>query len=557
MRAAIYARMSTDKQSADSPADQVARCREFAAARGWTVVESLVTVDSGISGASRHNRPGLLGLVERIDEWDVLLCWDSSRLARDSEDLGWIRNKLRAHRRTGYDVSNGQDLLNIAAKVMGIMHEEYLVKLRSDTQRGLRGRVESGLSAGGRPYGYRTEPILSGRTDAHGQPIAEGFRLVPDPAQAEVVRRIFEDYAQGDGLRTIAHRLNAEDVPPPRPRAQRDKAASWTVSSVLVLLGNPIYRGDDVWNRSEWIKDHDTGKRRRFERPEGEWVRRCDESWRVVSDALWQRVQARRRAPGPALPRRPDGRLAGGVVGQRSPTARQLLGGLLACGECGGGFFAVTRGCTYGCGWHRDRGPDVCASTLRVPRVSIEERILDALRSRVLTPETIGRAAERAAEKVLGKLRARDGATAADRKRLAELGVEIENATRLAVKAGHVEAVARVLDELETERVQIEQRLAASEPIVVDLDALRERVDRYAHDLRAAFDRAPEQGRTVLDRLLAGRRMAIHADAERGFRVEGLFELSLGLDSHRRVQTPATCDGRRPAPLRGPGVGCF
>jgi len=34
MRAAIYAHMSTDKQSADSPADQVARCREFAASRG-------------------------------------------------------------------------------------------------------------------------------------------------------------------------------------------------------------------------------------------------------------------------------------------------------------------------------------------------------------------------------------------------------------------------------------------------------------------------------------------------------------------------------------------
>jgi DNA invertase Pin-like site-specific DNA recombinase len=42
MRAAIYARMSTDKQSPDSPADQVARCREFAAARGFDVVEDLI-----------------------------------------------------------------------------------------------------------------------------------------------------------------------------------------------------------------------------------------------------------------------------------------------------------------------------------------------------------------------------------------------------------------------------------------------------------------------------------------------------------------------------------
>ena len=34
-RAAIYARMSTDRQSPHSPADQVAHCREFAERRGW------------------------------------------------------------------------------------------------------------------------------------------------------------------------------------------------------------------------------------------------------------------------------------------------------------------------------------------------------------------------------------------------------------------------------------------------------------------------------------------------------------------------------------------
>ena len=72
MRAAIYARMSTDKQSADSPADQIARCREFAARREWHVVDALVMVDAGISGASRHDRPGLLSIMDRIGEWNVL-----------------------------------------------------------------------------------------------------------------------------------------------------------------------------------------------------------------------------------------------------------------------------------------------------------------------------------------------------------------------------------------------------------------------------------------------------------------------------------------------------
>ena len=82
------------------------------------------------------------------------------------------------------------------------------------------------------------------------------------------------------------------------------------------------------------------------------------------------------------------------------------------------------------------------------------------------------------------------------------------------MKAGHIDAVLRVLEELDAERVEIERRLAGSEPIVVDLDALRARVDRHAWDLRTAFDRAPEQGRAVLERLLAGRRMTVHAEAE-------------------------------------------
>jgi DNA invertase Pin-like site-specific DNA recombinase len=41
-RCAIYTRMSTDKQSADSLADGVTQCPRVFAARGWTVVESLV-----------------------------------------------------------------------------------------------------------------------------------------------------------------------------------------------------------------------------------------------------------------------------------------------------------------------------------------------------------------------------------------------------------------------------------------------------------------------------------------------------------------------------------
>jgi len=57
------------------------------------------------------------------------------------------------------------------------------------------------------------------------------------------------------------------------------------------MLRNPIYRGERIWNRSFWVKDHETGKRKRFERPENEWVKQHEESWRIVSDGLWQAAQ--------------------------------------------------------------------------------------------------------------------------------------------------------------------------------------------------------------------------------------------------------------------------
>ena len=98
LRSAVYARYSSDRQSAESIADQVTHCREFAAANGLEIIEHLITEDAGISGASRHNRPALVKLIERIDEWDVLLCWEFSRIARNSEDLGWVRNRLRVAR---------------------------------------------------------------------------------------------------------------------------------------------------------------------------------------------------------------------------------------------------------------------------------------------------------------------------------------------------------------------------------------------------------------------------------------------------------------------------
>ncbi len=190
MRAAIYARMSTDKQNRLSLDDQITHCREYADREGWEVLDDLVVVEAAISGASRHNRPGLLSLIARIDEWDVLLCWEFSRLTRDGEDLGWIRNRLRLHKRTAYEAATGLDLFNVGAKVMGVLNEEYLAKLGADTHRGLRGRAERKLWTGGRPFGYAIEHTRARRRIERevSAPLGLPFGLPDSPSCQRVSR---------------------------------------------------------------------------------------------------------------------------------------------------------------------------------------------------------------------------------------------------------------------------------------------------------------------------------------------------------------------------------
>ena len=73
MRAALYLRVSTDKQQTDN---QRLELEAAAAARGWTVVERYA--DNGISGSKgRDKRPGLDAMLKAAVKrrFDVLMAW--------------------------------------------------------------------------------------------------------------------------------------------------------------------------------------------------------------------------------------------------------------------------------------------------------------------------------------------------------------------------------------------------------------------------------------------------------------------------------------------------
>ncbi len=517
MRTAIYARFSTDKQSADSTGDQVARCREFAERRGWTVVDELAFEDAGISGASRHNRPKLLELVARIDEWDVLVCFDFTRLARDSEDLGWIRNRLRVHKRTAYAVDTGLEIFNVGAKVLGVLGEEYLSKLRADTHRGLRGRVERGFSGGGLPFGYRSVPVYtSGRTDSRGAPEPDGYRWEIDPARAAVVRRIFDLYLGGAGFGAIARKLNREGVASPRPRAS--KGSGWCPDAIRSITMNPTYRGEAVWNRSEWIKDHETGKRMRHDRPASEWLARAVPA--IVDATTWERAQTAREARTKRVRFDAGAKLAGTARGLTRAHGRHLLSGFLACGACGGSFHALYRTC-WGCGWRDKRGPTVCANGVRVPMAELDDLVLGAFVEQVLGDAVVDAIVERAVAVVRGRLAGRGGA--AD---LADVDARIAKLVRVAETAGDVDELGTRLAALRAERDALRARLGAGAP-ALDERRLRARARARVADLRGGLSASPEGARRVLYALLGEGKLRVSPDAERGYRVEGTALLDL------------------------------
>lgn len=205
MRAALYARYSTEKQSAASIEDQFRECDRVAKAAGLQVVARFE--DKGIS-AGTAERAGYQALMAaaRRRQFDVIVTEDISRLWRNRaefgprsaelEDLGihWLSCVGQDTRRDGW---------GLVVQVLQAMAEHARREASYRTRRGLEGRARQGKTAGGRSYGY-VPAALSGTG-----------RIEIDEAQAAIVRRIFERYADGKSPRAIADELNRDKVPAP------------------------------------------------------------------------------------------------------------------------------------------------------------------------------------------------------------------------------------------------------------------------------------------------------------------------------------------------------
>ena len=372
IRAAIYARYSTDNQREESIADQTEVCRRYAERQGWQVVGHYN--DPAVSGASRF-RPGFTRLLADAESrrFDVLICEAIDRLGRRLADVSDFYDRLSFCGVRIHATGLGGEITQLHIGILGTMAQMALSDLGEKTRRGQLGRARAGRIPGGLAYGYDVVPPPPGSKNA-------GARRIRDD-EADVVRRIFRDYVGGRSARQIARSLNAEGVPGPGGRPWIDTTIRGQADRGTGLLNNSVYAGQLEWNRCSYSKDPRTGRRvaRLNDRAEHEVVPVPE--LRIIDDATWQAAKTRQKEMRIEMGRTPEGQPL-----NRAHRRIFLLSGLLTCGCCGGGYTIIGKD-RYGCATRRGRG--TCDNRVSITRQRIEVRVLDALRERLLTPERV------------------------------------------------------------------------------------------------------------------------------------------------------------------------
>ncbi|WP_414708853.1 recombinase zinc beta ribbon domain-containing protein [Roseateles sp.] len=272
------------------------------------------------------------------------------------------------------------------------------------------------------------------------------------------------------------------------------------MADALAKRFDVLYIGRVVWNRRQWQKDPETGKRRYVERPPAEWQTREEPELRIVSDELWRCVQDRARR-GPAR----------GTRTGKGAIPRTLFAGMLRCYACGAAFTAINPK-RYGCSAHRDRGAAVCASSVTIGRDVLDKRLLAEVRDDLLSPDAMSLLQREVAALLADMQREATGEAATAPRLLKTLEAEIGRLVEAIAAMGISPALQQRLRAAEAERTRLRQLVdqAAAGPGQV-IDDVMTRYRRQVLELQRVLEENADRDRTralladILGPVLMGR----------------------------------------------------
>lgn len=388
MKAAVYCRKSTSDERSAADGKSVERQREnavaFAVSRGWIVDPSHIYTDDGISGAEFVNRPGLQALVKAAKSkpkpFGIVVMMETSRLGREQIEAQYVSKQITDAGVRMFTYSDGQEIkLDTAINkvVEGLKHfgnEQEREAARRRVREGARAKAQKGHATSGVvPFGYTLERI------------GEHVERRVEKSEAEWVVRVFEWAAGGAGDGTIATRLNEAGVRArTRKGKSRDKVASkgrggrWGKDHITRMLRNSLYVGRAEFGRTTAVDGGGRAGVRVKQTDDAALVVHTDPAWRIVSDELFARVQARKAKTNAQQIRNDKGQLLSkpeaGLLGA------EILSGFLRCSECGSSFSRMGNVTKQGPLWYcRGRQDKGCTVRRALPIKLLTDSILDKL----------------------------------------------------------------------------------------------------------------------------------------------------------------------------------
>lgn len=242
VRVATYTRVSTQEQATEGTSldFQDNQLNDYCQLQGWTIINSYV--DPGYSGKD-GNRPGLERLLSdaKIGLFDKVVICRLDRLARNLHLLLNIEQELRAREAFLTSIKESVDTSTATGKMVfqmfGMIAEWERDSIVERTRNGRLQRYRAGQWAGGPvPYGYLHNKATR--------------KLEIDETEARIVRRMYQEYANGKSLHGIGEGLNGDKVP-----ARGKNSCGWKQTAVRQVLINQMYKGTQIVNRHAHISD--------------------------------------------------------------------------------------------------------------------------------------------------------------------------------------------------------------------------------------------------------------------------------------------------------------
>ncbi len=463
MRTAIYARVSSDKQDVDlSISAQLKALREYAIRNGHELVREFVDEAESGKTADRPAFREMVAMARRSQKpFDCILVWKYSRFARSRQDSIVFKTLLRKNGVRVVSINEPSDDTptgKLFEAMIESLDEFYSANLGEEVTRGMRESASRGFYIGNfTPYGYRKVKVNDGNK--------ERPKLVPEPHEAQVVARMFNEVLEGKGLKEILKGLNREGIAGP-------KGSEWIKTTVHGILTNEVYTGTLVWGRNS-VRGL----------PPIHVENACQA---IVSKEIFDNVQSmlKSRAPSYLHPKR--------------TASHFLLSGIAKCGYCGKaliGHDAKNGQFTYYvCGTLLKKGAGSCPARYINGR-EFERAVINEIKEQILTDENLKDLVRQVNEEM-------DVASVECRERLDTILSELEDTNKRLTRlydaletnrlgmddlAPRIQELRRRQIQLLSARAEFEQKLSDRRVYLADMET----VTHYVQDLRNLLDESP------------------------------------------------------------------